>query len=89
MRFGSTRDLDLGIPVLGICYGHQVIADSLGGTVERTDTAEFGRTDRCRSDRIAVLGLPAAHEVWMSHRDAVVHATGRGSVSPRPHRVRR
>jgi GMP synthase (glutamine-hydrolysing) len=65
--------LDLGIPVMGICYGHQVIADTLGGTVERTDAAEFGRTPITVADRTGLFsGLPAAHEVWMSHRDAVV-----------------
>ncbi|HUG74359.1 MAG TPA: glutamine-hydrolyzing GMP synthase, partial [Acidimicrobiia bacterium] len=64
---------DLGIPVMGICYGHQVIADTLGGTVERTDAAEFGRTPITVADRSWLFsGLPVAHEVWMSHRDAVV-----------------
>ena len=67
--------LDLGIPVLGICYGHQVIAHSLGGTVTRTKTAEFGRASMegvAGSQLLA--GLPETQDVWMSHRDAVTTA---------------
>jgi GMP synthase (glutamine-hydrolysing) len=65
--------LDLGVPVLGICYGHQVIADVLGGTVERTDTAEFGRTAMVVGEPGTLFrDLPQRHDVWMSHRDAVV-----------------
>ena len=37
--------LESGVPVLGVCYGFHAMADALGGTVERTDTAEFGRTE--------------------------------------------
>lgn len=66
---------DLGVPVLGICYGHQILAEGLGGTVNRNDVAEYGSTD------LAVIGesvlfadLPAEQPVWMSHRDAVTEA---------------
>ena len=67
--------LDLGIPVLGICYGHQVLAHALGGEVVRTEAAEFGRTE-LQADPGAVLfaELPENQQVWMSHRDAVVKA---------------
>ncbi|MCZ6462182.1 MAG: glutamine-hydrolyzing GMP synthase [Actinobacteria bacterium] len=67
--------LELDIPVLGICYGHQVIAASLGGTVERNDIAEYGSADLAASGSSALFkGLPAEQTVWMSHRDAVVAA---------------
>lgn len=67
--------LDLDIPVLGICYGHQLIAASLGGTVERNDIAEYGSADLTASGSSALFkGLPDEQTVWMSHRDAVVAA---------------
>jgi len=65
---------DLGVPVFGICYGFQAMAQALGGTVERTGTREYGRTE------LKVLGgelhseLPDTHPVWMSHGDAVTRA---------------
>jgi GMP synthase (glutamine-hydrolysing) len=64
---------DLGIPILGICYGHQVIASTLGGDVARTGAAEFGKTELAAVGRSVLFGdLPASQSVWMSHRDAVV-----------------
>jgi GMP synthase (glutamine-hydrolysing) len=64
--------LDLGIPVLGICYGHQLIADLLGGSVANTGRAEFGRTGlEVTGPSLLFSELPAAQDVWMSHRDAV------------------
>ena len=61
-----------GVPVLGICYGFQAMAAALGGTVERTEGSEFGRTP---ADVVAgtqlLAGVPDRHHVWMSHRDAV------------------
>ncbi|HSG80353.1 MAG TPA: glutamine-hydrolyzing GMP synthase [Acidimicrobiia bacterium] len=68
--------LQLGIPVLGICYGHQLIAHTLGGDVARTGAAEYGRTDLDVIDEGSVLfnELPVTQPVWMSHRDAVVKA---------------
>jgi GMP synthase (glutamine-hydrolysing) len=65
---------DLGIPVLGICYGMQLMALELGGRVDRTGVSEFGRTD-LRAERGALFeGLPEKQAVWMSHRDSVVAA---------------
>jgi len=63
---------EAGIPVLGICYGHQVMAQALGGIVERTGTAEYGATSLSVT-RPGVLfdGLPVQQQVWMSHGDAV------------------
>ncbi len=67
--------LDLDIPVLGICYGHQVIAASLGGTVERNDIAEYGAADlTATGSSVLFKGLPDEQKVWMSHRDSVVAA---------------
>jgi GMP synthase (glutamine-hydrolysing) len=63
---------ELGIPVLGICYGHQLMARVLGGEVEATGQREYGRT-RLVVDRPGVLlaDLPPEDHVWMSHGDAV------------------
>ena len=62
-----------GIPVFGICYGFQVMAQALGGTVERTGTSEFGRTELARvgADDRLFAGLPERQSVWMSHGDSV------------------
>jgi GMP synthase (glutamine-hydrolysing) len=66
---------DLGIPILGICYGAQLIAHQLGGEVGRNDRGEYGRTTLNRiGGSVSVLlheGIPAEQTVWMSHFDAV------------------
>jgi GMP synthase (glutamine-hydrolysing) len=66
--------LDLGIPVLGICYGHQLLAATLGGEVAHSDGAEYGRADLTVTSPDAVLfhDLPEEQPVWMSHKDEVV-----------------
>ncbi|MEO3787786.1 glutamine-hydrolyzing GMP synthase [Actinocorallia sp. B10E7] len=56
-----------GVPVLGICYGFQVMAQTLGGVVERTDVAEYGRTDLDVLGGSLFDGLPVTQKVWMSH----------------------
>ena len=67
--------LAMGIPVLGICYGHQVLAHALGGTVERNDVAEYGKTTlSAKGSSTMLAGLPEQQDVWMSHRDAVTQA---------------
>ncbi|MBV9659641.1 MAG: glutamine-hydrolyzing GMP synthase [Acidimicrobiales bacterium] len=65
---------DLGIPVLGICYGHQLMAQALGAEVERGRVEEYGRTHLTVVSEASVLfgDLPARQSVWMSHSDAVV-----------------
>ena len=75
---------DAGVPVFGICYGFQAMAEALGGTVKRTEGAEFGRTT-ATVDPAAVLfsGQPARQPVWMSHRDAVVVAPSGFAVTGR------
>ncbi|MFN8203658.1 MAG: glutamine-hydrolyzing GMP synthase [Solirubrobacteraceae bacterium] len=67
--------LDLGIPVLGICYGMQLIALELGGRVEGAEVGEFGRSDlTVREPGRLLAGTPAEQTCWMSHRDAVFAA---------------
>lgn len=66
---------DAGIPLLGICYGQQLLAEGLGGQVARTDVAEYGRTELTVTERgVLYAGEPATQTVWMSHRDTVVAA---------------
>jgi GMP synthase (glutamine-hydrolysing) len=68
---------ELGIPVLGICYGHQLMAAALDGEVANTGRAEYGKTDLVTSGGSLLFeGLPESQEVWMSHRDAVATAPG-------------
>ena len=67
----------LGKPMLGICYGHQLIARYLGGSVERGATHEFGSaTLRVRADGGLFDSLAREHRVWMSHGDHVVRPPG-------------
>jgi GMP synthase (glutamine-hydrolysing) len=63
---------DLDIPVLGICYGQQLMADTLGGTVERTGAREYGKVTLTVSEAgILLEGTPDEQTVWMSHGDTV------------------
>lgn len=66
--------LDLDLPVFGICYGFQVMTQVLGGTVEKTGKREYGRTQLDVSGGVLHQGLPAEHDVWMSHGDSVSEA---------------
>ncbi len=68
--------LQLGVPVLGICYGFQVMAKQLGGEVARTGRREYGSTPmRVVGDGGALLaGQPEAQTTWMSHGDSVSQA---------------
>ncbi len=67
--------LELGIPVLGICYGMQLLVHDLGGRVELAEIGEFGRSDlRVLTPGRLLAGLPAEQTCWMSHRDAVYAA---------------
>jgi len=67
---------DLGVPVFGICYGFQAMAQTLGGTVARTGTSEYGRTELDVLGGELHSGLPGKQPVWMSHGDAVTTAPG-------------
>ena len=66
---------ELDVPILGICYGHQLMARSLGGEVEATGGREYGGTVLYVSDPGFLLrDLAAREDVWMSHGDAVTRA---------------
>jgi GMP synthase (glutamine-hydrolysing) len=65
---------DLGVPVFGICYGFQAMAQTLGGTVAHTGTSEYGRTELKVTGGELHSGLPDTQPVWMSHGDAVTAA---------------
>ena len=66
---------DLGIPILGICYGTQLMARSLGGTVEPTGVREYGKTDLTVEEEGVLLDdLPLEQTVWMSHGDTITRA---------------
>ncbi len=69
---------EAGVPVLGICYGFQAMAQALGGTVAQTGQREYGGTSVQVTDAGTVLsGSPDQQTVWMSHGDAV-HAAPEG-----------
>jgi GMP synthase (glutamine-hydrolysing) len=66
---------ELGIPILGICYGMQLMAMGLGGTVEHTGTREYGKTELAVAEEGVLLDkLPLEQTVWMSHGDTVTSA---------------
>jgi len=66
---------ELGVPVLGICYGHQLMAQALGGEVAATGQREYGGTTLLLDEPGVLLqDLAAEEQVWMSHGDAVVAA---------------
>lgn len=67
--------LGSGIPVLGICYGHQLIAHLLGGKVQKATSREYGFTQLFARERDGLLkGLDEEIRVWMSHGDVVLKA---------------
>ena len=65
---------ELGVPVLGICYGAQLVAQQLGGVVANTGVGEYGRTELTVTAAEAVVfggGQPTLQQVWMSHFDSI------------------
>ncbi|MET0901939.1 MAG: glutamine-hydrolyzing GMP synthase [Acidimicrobiales bacterium] len=76
---------EAGVPTFGICYGFQAMALALGGQVERTGLAEFGRTSLTVTAPESTLfrGLPTGQSVWMSHGDSVAQAPKGFEVSAR------
>jgi GMP synthase (glutamine-hydrolysing) len=72
---GEPGLFEAGVPVLGICYGFQLMAVGLGGTVTRTGTGEYGPTIletglEVEAEGRLFAGLPARQQVWMSHGDS-------------------
>src|SRR5206468_7585850 len=65
---------ELGIPSLGICYGMQLMARDLGGSVERTGVSECGKAEHEARESALFQHLPPEQTVWMSHRDSVIAA---------------
>ena len=80
---------DLDIPVLGFCYGQQIMAVTLGGEVGKTEAGEYGPAELfCNEDSELFEGTPREQTVWMSHRDAVIrvpsgfHVTSHTDMCP-------
>src|SRR5215472_4989963 len=86
---------DAGVPVLGICYGFQLMVAGLGGTVARTGAAEYGRTVLSGGEHsppdppgppaggMLLAGTPARQRVWMSHGDTATQAPPGFTVTAR------
>ena len=73
---------ELGIPILGICYGAQLMAQQLGGEVAKTGGAEYGRTEITRTgDSVLFNGWENEKNCWMSHGDAITKAPAGFRVS--------
>jgi GMP synthase (glutamine-hydrolysing) len=72
----DTAVYDGGVPVLGICYGAQLVAQHLGGEVARTGRGEYGRTalNVVQAGSVLFNELPIEQSVWMSHFDSIVRA---------------
>ncbi len=79
----DSKIFDLGIPILGFCYGMQLMALELGGTVPKTDIGEYGFAELSVLAPACELfeGLPETQQVWMSHRDSVGEAPAGFSVT--------
>lgn len=67
----SKEIFELGVPILGICYGNQLMAHILGGKVVRPDKREYGKTEIELSDSLLFDGIDKKNVCWMSHTDYV------------------
>ncbi|WP_423181996.1 glutamine-hydrolyzing GMP synthase [Arthrobacter sp. NyZ413] len=67
---------EAGVPVFGICYGFQAMANALGGTVAQTGLREYGATEATTvgEARSILAGIPGSQNTWMSHGDSVHEA---------------
>lgn len=71
----STEIFELGVPILGICYGSQLIAHLLGGKVATAPTSEYGRTEvAVDGNSLLFQGVAASTICWMSHTDYIAEA---------------
>ena len=71
----DTKVFESGVPVLGICYGFQVLAYELGGKVDKAALGEYGKTSATIDDAAGILAdSPAEQTTWMSHGVAVEQA---------------
>jgi GMP synthase (glutamine-hydrolysing) len=79
--------LESGVPILGICYGFQLMMAGLGGTVARTGRGEYGATTlevpATEGGGVLLGGLPASQQVWMSHGDSCAAAPPDFTVTAR------
>ncbi|HEY7754940.1 MAG TPA: glutamine-hydrolyzing GMP synthase [Actinomycetota bacterium] len=79
---------ELGVPVLGICYGHQLMARALGGEVAATGQREYGGTAlHVGEPGVLLRDLGADEHVWMSHGDAVTRAPDGFRVTSRTEQI--
>ena len=80
---------DMGVPVLGICYGHQLMARALGGEVAATGQREYGGTALSveRPGGVLLADLAGEEQVWMSHGDAVTRAPEGFRVTARTEQI--
>ena len=76
---------DMGIPILGFCYGMQLMALELGGAIPKTDIGEYGFAELTIIEPESALfeGVPEASQCWMSHRDSVGTAPDGFTVTAR------
>lgn len=73
---------DVGIPIFGICYGFQLIAQGLNGVVSQTGLREYGATEIAVSPKSVIFhDLPSTYQVWMSHGDSVAQEPDGFSVT--------
>jgi GMP synthase (glutamine-hydrolysing) len=75
---------DAGVPLLGLCYGAQLIARDLGGEVAKTSVGEYGRTElHVEGSSLLLADTPVDQIVWMSHGDSITRAPEGFAVTAR------
>jgi GMP synthase (glutamine-hydrolysing) len=75
---------DAGVPILGICYGAQLVARDLGGEVTKTGVGEYGRTElHLEGSSLLLADLPVDQIVWMSHGDSITRPPDGFTVTAR------